>query len=198
MGENCVAQHGVRQAAQHRRLNRCHHLACFHAEHSESQYAVALDVDKHFDEAADFAYSDGSEHCGHRYFRQAIGDAAFLSFRFAQTDSRKLRVREHAERYEPIARDAATAVQVVSDHAEIIERDVSELRTARAISHRPHPRGGGFQSLVDLATRIQLDSGRFKSDPLRVRSPSNRDQQVASFYRLFSTFGFGVDLYALT
>jgi len=59
MGENCVAQHGVRQAAQHRRLDCCHHLACFHAEHSESQYAVTLNVDKHFDEAAGFPYSDG-------------------------------------------------------------------------------------------------------------------------------------------
>ena len=113
-------------------------------------------------------------------------------FRFAQTDSRKLRVREHAERHKPIARGAATAVQVVSDHAEIIERDVSKLRTARAIPHRPHPRRGGVQSLVDfdVATRIQLDSGRFEPDLLRVRSPSNRDQQVATFYRLFSICRF--------
>ena len=140
MRENRVAQDGVRQSAQHCRLNGRHHLARFGTEDGESKDAVAFAAHEHLHKSTGFTKSDRSQHPGHGYLRQPVCDAPFLRFRFVQADSRQIGISEHAEGYESVARCAAAAVQVITDHAEIVKRDVCELRAACAIAHRPDAR----------------------------------------------------------
>jgi hypothetical protein len=142
--ENRVAQHRVRQPAEHGCLHGCHHFAAFDTQRGESQDAITLRVDQHFQQASRFDKRDGPQYCRHGHFRQAIGDAQLLRFRFVQANPRKFRIGEHTEWYEPVSRRAAAAAQVVADHAEIVVRDVSELRTACTIAHRPNARSCGL------------------------------------------------------
>src|SRR6202000_3147337 len=94
-----------------------------------------------------------------------------LCLSFVQADSRELRISEHAERYESVARGAATPIQIISDDAEVVVRDVSELRAARTIAHRPNAVDACLQPLTDLdiTACVEFDSGRFEADSLGIR-----------------------------
>jgi hypothetical protein len=178
MRENRIAQHRVRQSAEHGRLNRRHHFARFRAKRGETQNAVAFGIHEHLYESARFANRDGSKHTGHRHRRQPIRDAPLPSFRFVQPDSREFRIGEHAERHEPVARRATATVQVFAYYPEIVVCDMRELRTAGTIAHSPNARRSRLQPVVyfDVAACVEFDSRLFEADPLRVRNSPRRDQ----------------------
>ena len=70
-----------------------------------------------------------------------------------------------AERDQAILGGPLPAVQVLVDDAEIIEGDVGELRTARAIAHCPDIRSAGLQPFVnlDVAVLVELHAGLFET-----------------------------------
>src|SRR5439155_9363428 len=137
--EDGVAQTGIRQASQHRRLHRGHDLTRFGAKHREAENAVAVRVDERLHEAAALSDRPRPQHRTHWQLRNAHPDAAAVRLRFAQADSREWRVGEHAERDEPVAGGAMCSCQVVADDAEIIERHVRTLWAPGAA--RPASRG---------------------------------------------------------
>ncbi len=72
------------------------------------------------------------------------------------------------------------AVPIVPHDPEVIETDMCELWASGAIAHRPYAARGGFEALVDtdIATRIELDTGRFESDAVSIRRTPRRHQDV--------------------
>jgi hypothetical protein len=49
-------------------------------------------------------------------------------------------------------------VQIVKDNAEIVESNLGEKRTARAISHRPDIWGGGFRRSLTFTNPLLFSS----------------------------------------
>jgi hypothetical protein len=68
--------------------------------------------------------------------------------------------------------------------AEIVVGDVGELRTARAIAHRPDVRCCRLQPLVDLdiAALVEFDANLIYSDSLSIRRTAGSDEKIGSFY----------------
>src|ERR1700719_2123507 len=131
---------------EHRGLHRDHQLARFESECGEAQNLVAVFGDEYFHEAARLGDRFRAQYFGHRQLRHPIFDAVAPRFDFVLTDARQFRIGEHAERDEAIAVSAIGAAQVRVHDAIIIEADVRELWTARAIAHRPD--GGPDQVLA--------------------------------------------------
>jgi hypothetical protein len=102
----------------------------------------------------------GAKHIRHRQFRDAIFDFVALRLDLVAADARHFRIGEHAEWHDAILRGSIAALQVVTHDSEVVVRDVCELRTARAIAHRPHVGCGRLQSVVylDIATLVELDA----------------------------------------
>ena len=88
-----------------------------------------------------------TQHRCHRDFEEAVGDALCLCFCLSQADVSEFGIGEEAERNLPARRDPMAAKQIVSHHTEIVEGDVREVRTARAIADRPNSGGRRFQAL---------------------------------------------------
>jgi hypothetical protein len=105
------------------------------------------------------------------------------------------RIGEHAERHDAILRGSIAALQVVTHDAEVVVRDVCELRTARAIAHRPHVRCGRLQPVVDLdiATLVELDADLLQSDSFGIRRPTDGDEKMGTFDDPFTGTVFCVD-----
>ncbi len=183
MSEDRIAQHGVRQSPNHRGLNCRHQLACLDTKRGEAHDFVAVFADQHLHEAARLGDRVGAEHIRHRQFRDAIFDVVALRLGFVAADARQFRIGEHAERHDAILRGSMAALQVVTHDAEVVVRDVCELRAARAIAHRPHVGGGRLQPVVDLdiATLVELDADFLQSDSFRIRRPTDRDEKIGPF-----------------
>ena len=88
-----------------------------------------------------------------------------LSLVLAQPDPRQFGVREHGEWNLPACGDTVASIEVVSQDAEIVERDVRELRTAGHFSICPNPLSRGFQPLIhlDVAALRQLHAGKLQA-----------------------------------
>src|SRR5262249_8610217 len=72
---------------------------------------------------------------------------------------------------------------------EVVGGHVRELRAAGTLADPPDVGRGRLEPVVDLdvAPRIQLDTGHFESDPGGVGNAPRRDQEVASGDRLLTT-----------
>src|SRR5437660_1412991 len=81
----------------------------------------------------------------------------------------------------------------------IVIGGVRKLRTARTIAHRPDAGSGRLQPLVhpDIAMLIELDSGLLKSDPIGVRRPARRDEEIGAFDNSLALSVLGMDPNAL-
>ncbi len=64
--------------------------------------------------------------------------------------------------------------------AVIIETDVCELWTARAIAHRPDLFRGGFQPLIsfDVTALVELNAGLIQTDSVAVCLAAGRDEKI--------------------
>ena len=82
-------------------------------------------------------------------------------FVFVESDSRNFRIREKTERYQAIARVSRATVKVSLDNAEVVLRDVRELRAARALAQSPDAGRRRFEAFVHLnvSTRVQGHAG---------------------------------------
>src|SRR5208282_2633033 len=108
---------------------------------------------------------------------------------------RQFRIGEHAERHDAIVRGSIAALQVVTHDAEVVIGDVCELRTARAIAHRPHVGCGRLQPVVylDIAAPVELDADLLESDSLRIRRPTDGDEKIGTFDDPFTRAVFYVN-----
>ena len=72
---------------------------------------------------------------------------------------------------------------------------VCELRTARAVAHRPHVGCGRLQPVVDLdiATRVEFDAELLESDSFRIRRPTDGDEKIGPFDDPFTGTVFCAD-----
>src|SRR4029453_15752170 len=98
-------------------------------------------------------------------------------------NTRHLGIGEQARWDDAVAGRAIYSSKVVANNAKIVERDMSELRTAGAFTDRPHigERLSGVgrspsRSLCD-PTRLQRAPGRFRRYWARVRLQQVRLQQ---------------------
>src|SRR5262249_21304360 len=112
----------------------------------------------------------------------AVSMALLARLRFVEADTRQLGINEDAIRNQPVARGAPATVQVFMNDAEVILGHVSAIRTARALSHRPHVRRGCFQAIVhlDVALGRDVDSSLLQSDAGGIRSSPDRHENVGS------------------
>src|SRR5262249_19363950 len=104
------------------------------------------------------------------------------SFDLIPTDSRQFGVGKHAEGDEAIAVGPIAAAQVRVNNAVVVEADVRELRTPRAIAHRPDAFRGCFQPLVslDLAAVVELNAHSIEVDPVAVCLTAGRDEKIGA------------------
>jgi hypothetical protein len=122
----------------------------------------------------------GSKHTSHRHLGESIRDSGtFASTSFSPSRASS-GIGEHTERHKPTMRFAAAAVQVFVYYADIVERDVCELRTYRAIATSPDARRRRLRPLLhfDLSARVDFDPRSFEADPQRVGKSFRRNQQV--------------------
>src|SRR5215510_10733302 len=180
--ENGVAKLRIWQICQHRRLHRGDDLAGLGANHREADNSVVI-TDKSLHEALFFVSCLRPQHRAYRQLRDAYGDALASCFGFAQPHARKRRVRKHAVRNQPIARAAVFAREIVLNDPEIVGGYVGELWAPGAFADRPDLGRARLQPLIhpNVATRVQLNTGFFKSNPGGVRNAPRRDQHVTTF-----------------
>src|SRR5208282_233812 len=116
-------------------------------------------------------------------------DAPTLGFAFAPTDPRERRVGKHAVGDQPASSGAITTGQVVADDAEIVERDVVELRTPGALANRPYIGRARLEPVIDrdISATVDCDAREFKSDPGSIWGASCRDQDVAALNGLLAS-----------
>src|SRR5262249_39425051 len=95
---------------------------------------------------------------------------------------RQWRVREQAERDEPVACRSVPPGQVVADDPEVVLRHVRELGTAGTFADRPDAWHTRLQTFVDLdeAPRIEPDADGLQSDARGVGSASGGNKDVAA------------------
>src|SRR5262249_35908232 len=103
-----------------------------------------------------------------------------LCVRFAQPNPRHLRIRENAERHEPVASTFISAVQIVANNPEIVSRDMSELRATGAFSHSPNTWRRGLKAFIhsDIATLIHFYASFLQPYSVSVRNSSDSDEKV--------------------
>src|ERR1700730_16970684 len=180
MRQDRVAQNRVGQVTEHRSLHRYHQLARFECESGEAQNLVAVFGYEYLHEAARLGDRFGAQHFGHRQLRHPIYDAVATGFDFILSDTRQFRIGEHAEGDQAIALGAIAAAQVRVHDAVIIETDVCELWTARAIAHRPDVFRGGFQPVVglDVTALVELNAGFIETDSIAVCLAAGRDEKI--------------------
>lgn len=161
-----VAQSRIRKAREHGRLYGGHYLACFGADHRESEDAV-IRADDHLHEALLLAGRVCTQHGAHRQSRDACADRLPACLRFAQAHMGERRVGEHAIGDEAVARRAVRAREIGPDDLTVVGRGVGELRAAGAFPERPYPRCGRLEPLVDayIAALVRLDAGNIEPDP---------------------------------
>src|SRR5215469_12253008 len=183
MGYDSVTQNSVWQMTKHRGLHRHHQLARLEAQSGKAYNLVAVLRDEDLQKAARLGDRFCAQDLGHRQFRHSVFDTVPPRLLFISSDPRKLRIGEHAEGNETTVRGAISAVEVRMNDAVVVIADVSKLRAAGAIAHRPDVLSGGFQSIVDLdvAIGVELDSGALEADVLGVRFAAGSDQKVGAF-----------------
>src|SRR5260370_29516973 len=105
----------------------------------------------------------------------------------------------HTERPEAIHRGPSAAIQVVMHDTKVVIGGVRKVRAARTIAHRPNIGRGRLQPLVhlDIAMPIELDSGLLESDPIGVRRPARRDEEIGTFDNSLVLSVLGMDPDAL-
>src|SRR3977135_78770 len=93
-----------------------------------------------------------------------------------------LGIREQARRDHTVARRSIYAGKVVANDAEIVERYMSEFRTAGAFTNRPDIGSSGLEPVVHLyvTSLIQLDASTFQPNSGSVGHASRRNQDVAA------------------
>src|ERR1700730_11003796 len=116
--------------------------------------------------------------------------AATASFSLSPTRA-IFRIREKTERYQAIARISRATVKVSLDNAEVVLRDVRELRAACALAQSPDAGRGRFEAFVhlDVSTRVQGHAGLVQPDVLRIGNSANGDKDIAPFQKRRSRRG---------
>lgn len=170
--EDRVAERGVGQPGGHGDLHGGEEFAGVGAEGGEAEDLVALPLwfDERFHEAARFGKGARPQHRDHREFREAVSDAAFAGFAFAEADAGEFGVGEEAERDLSAGGDAVAAGEVVAEDAEVVERDMREVGTAGAIADGVDVLGRCVQTLVDADVAMSTGcvlGGRPNSAPRR-------------------------------
>src|SRR5262249_48175320 len=118
---------------------------------------------------------------------EAIGNAACLGFGLAKADSSQFGVGKHAKGNLPSRADAMTACKIIPNDSKIIEGDVSEVWTARAVAHGPDALCCRLEPLIDfdVTTIRDYDSGQLQADTVSVGSSAGRDQNMRAFQAFF-------------
>src|SRR5207249_11484524 len=101
---------------------------------------------------------------------------------FAQSHVSKWRVREHAVWYQPIARAALPAGQIVPNDPKVVLGYVRELWATGAFPDGPDLGRARLQPLVnaDVAMTVHLNTGLLQPHPGGLRNAPRRDQDVAA------------------
>jgi hypothetical protein len=75
-----------------------------------------------------------------------------------------------------------TAGKIVTEHSEIIERDVGKLRAAGHLAERPNAGRSRLKPLIDLyvSTICQLDTCQFQSNAFRVRNAARCNEKMTA------------------
>ena len=102
MRKHCVPQSRIRQASQHRELNRTHQFAGLRRERRESENAVTMCVDDRLHEPAFLRNSPGPPAGVDRHGRHTVGRHLFPRLRLVQADTRQFGIDEDAVRNQPV------------------------------------------------------------------------------------------------
>jgi hypothetical protein len=70
-----------------------------------------------------------------------------------------------------------------------------ELRTARAIAHRPHVGRSSFQAVVyfDVVALVELNTDLLQSNAFRIRRPTYGGEEIGTFDVPFTVSVFPID-----
>jgi len=139
-----------RQPGNDRDLNRAHDFAGPHSKDIKTQDAIALGINQRFHKTARLGKGACSQDRRHRNLRQPIGDTLSFRLRFAQADSGEFRIGKKTKGHLPSRGDARLAHEVIPDDPKIVERDIGEMRAARAITHGKHIWRGRFESFINF------------------------------------------------
>ena len=106
--------------------------------------------------------------------------AATASFSLSP-DSRYFRIGEKTERYQAIARVSRATVKVGLYNAEVVLRDMRELRAACALAQSPDAGRRSFEAFVHLnvSTGVQGYAGFVQPDVRRVRNSASGHKDIA-------------------
>lgn len=195
MGEDGVAESGVREVREHGGLHDGHDFASFRREHGEAEDAIAGGIDKGLEEAMGFVEGTGAKNCGGGDFGQAIGGFAAGGLGFRQADVSERRIDIEAGRDQAVSRGALTAGEVVADDAEVIKGDVGELGGASAFAEGEDAGGGGFEAFIDfdVAAGVKFDAGQIKANVGGVGGTAGGDEEVGALDGGRAGGGFKVD-----
>ena len=118
-------------------------------------------LDEHLHEPARLTDGLGTQDRRHGDPRHAHSEPPLLRRGLVEPHSRKFRIDERAIGDESIARRTRFSREVVSHHAEVIQRHVCELGASSAFAHRPDAGRGGLKALVylDEAPCVEFDAG---------------------------------------
>jgi len=137
-------------------LHRRHHFTGGGPDHREAKDAVVVLTDESFHESLPLVGGLRPEYRVHGQPRDACDDVLAFRFAFAQPDTGKRGVSEHAIWNKPIARAAISSCQIVTYDTKIVFGYVRELWAAGAFPESPHVWRTRLQSAIhrDVAATV--------------------------------------------
>ena len=178
VGQDGVAERGVRQAGRHRDLDSGQQLAGFGSECGEAEDAVAGFLDERLEEPSCLGNRPGPQDAVHGDLGQAVLHAPLAGLTFAQPDPGQLRIGEQAERHLAAGRHAIPAGKVIEQHSKVVMTNVREVRAPGAVAPRPDVLGCRLQPLIDpdVPVLVGLDARLVEADAVGVRACVPRQQ----------------------
>src|ERR1700683_995259 len=160
-------------------------LIAARAQDRGTKYQLAVSVDEDFQETSRFAVLDRSSDLCHRSKSDKQALACSLRLCFGQSDPAKGWIGKESVGGYPVTDSTFVLIeQIGRDDLKVIVGRVGERPLAVAVAQRPDARRARAQLVVDndVATLVDLDTGRFQPKVIRIWSPAYSEKHVRSEY----------------
>src|ERR1700733_8675625 len=158
-------------------------LIAARAQDRGTKYQLAVSVDENFHETSRFAFLDRSSDLCHRSKSDKQALACSLRLCFGQSDPAKGRIGKESVGGYPVTDPTFVLIeQIGCDDLKVIVGGVSERPLSVAVAQRPDAGRARAQLLVDndVAMLVDLNTGRFQPEVIRIRSPAHSEKHVRS------------------
>ena len=197
MGIDHIPQEGVVFTRTDGRFHDIDHLSGIGAMQGATQYGSGFCVHYGLEHTRGFTHQPGAGDGCRRKDGNLDVEVFVAGGLFREPHATERGVHEYGIRGIAVAGDAlALSVKGIPDDAEVVQRNVRELRAAFDVAESPDMRNGGLQAFVhgNRALFRCLHASGFKVEPRRERAAARREQDGIRGQRLFRAVENETDL----